>query len=36
MIMPNVQYETYESLPNGGRSFDPSMTARMTFYYIFL
>ena len=36
MIMPNVQYETYESLPNGGRSFDPSMTARMTFYYVFL
>ncbi|MDD8017051.1 MAG: hypothetical protein PHP42_01635 [Bacteroidota bacterium] len=36
MIMPNVQYETYENLPNGGRSFDPSVTARVTFYYIFL
>ena len=36
MIMPNVQYETYESLPNGGRSFNSSATARVTFYYIFL
>jgi hypothetical protein len=35
-IMPNLQYETYESLPNGGRSFDPSVTARVTFYYVFL
>ncbi len=28
-IMPNVQVETYESVP--GRSFDPSITTRVTF-----
>jgi len=34
-IMPNVQIETYESIPNGP-SFDSSITGRLTFYYIFL
>jgi hypothetical protein len=34
-IMPNVQFETYESVPNGP-SFDSSITGRLTFYYIFL
>ena len=35
-LIPNIQVETYESLPNGGRSFDASVTARLTFYYVFL
>ena len=35
-ITPNIQVETYESLPNGGRSFDASITGRLTFYYVFL
>lgn len=35
-ITPNVQIETYESLPNGGRSIDASVTGRITFYYVFL
>ncbi len=34
-IIPNVQYETYQSVPNG-RSIDASVTARVTFYYVFL
>jgi len=35
-IIPNVQYESYQALPNGGRSIDASVTARVTFYYVFL
>ncbi len=31
-VIPNVQYETYESIPNG-RSFDPSVTGRLTFAF---
>jgi hypothetical protein len=31
-IMPNVQVETYESIPNG-RSIDPSVTGRLTFAF---
>jgi hypothetical protein len=34
-IMPNVLVETYEKLPNG-HTFDPSVTGRLTFYYVFL
>jgi hypothetical protein len=34
-IIPNIQVETYESLPNG-TSYDASVTARMTFYYVFM
>jgi hypothetical protein len=34
-IMPNVLYETYET-PTGGKSIDPSITARLTLYYVFL
>jgi hypothetical protein len=34
-IIPNVQYETYQSVTNG-RKIDPSVTARLTFYYTFL
>jgi len=34
-IIPNVQIETYEAVPNG-RSIDPSVTGRVTLYYIFL
>jgi hypothetical protein len=34
-IMPNVLYETYEA-PSGGSSPDASVTARLTFYFIFL
>ncbi len=34
-IMPNLQVETYESAPNG-RSIDPSVTGRLTFFYVFL
>jgi hypothetical protein len=33
-ISPNVIIETYESI--GGRSIDPSITPRITFYYSFL
>ncbi|MEW6510561.1 MAG: hypothetical protein AB1428_06320 [Bacteroidota bacterium] len=35
-VIPNVQVETYEAQPNAGRSFDASVTARLTVYYIFL
>ena len=34
-IMPNIQVETYESL-SSGKSFDASVTGRITFYYKFL
>jgi len=34
-IIPNVQIETYEAVPNG-RSIDASVTGRVTLYYIFL
>jgi hypothetical protein len=34
-IIPNVLYETYEAPANHGEP-DPSITARVTFYYIFL
>ena len=34
-IMPNVLYETYEA-PKGGTTPDPSITARLTVYYVFL
>ncbi len=34
-ISPNVFIETYESLPSG-RDIKPSVTPRLTFYYIFL
>ena len=34
-IMPNIQFESYEKLPNG-TEFDNSMTARITVYYEFL
>ena len=34
-IIPNVQLETYEAVPNGP-SLDPSVTGRITFYYNFL
>jgi hypothetical protein len=34
-IIPNVLYETYEA-PSGGSAPDASVTARLTFYYIFL
>ena len=34
-IIPNVQIETYQSIPNGP-SIDASVTGRVTFYYIFL
>ena len=34
-IMPNVLAETYQA-PPGGRALDPSVTVRMTLYYIFL
>lgn len=34
-ISPNVIIETYESIPNG-RSFDASITPRITFFYVFL
>lgn len=33
-IIPNIQYEIYEAA--GGRSFDPSLTARITLFYTFL
>ena len=36
-IMPNVLYETYETPTTpGAKSIDPSITARLTLYYIFL
>ena len=34
-ISPNILIETYESLPSG-RDIKPSVTPRLTFYYIFL
>jgi hypothetical protein len=34
-IIPNVLYETYEAPPNHGEP-DPSITARVTLYYVFL
>ncbi len=33
-IIPNVQVETYQALPNG-TTFDPSVTGRVTVYYMF-
>jgi len=33
-VIPNVQYETYESIPNG-RSIDAAVTARLTFLFSF-
>jgi hypothetical protein len=39
-LMPNIQYETYETKPASGavasHSYDPSITGRITFYYVFL
>ncbi len=35
-IIPNILIETYESLPNGRRSYDTSITPRITFFYNFL
>lgn len=37
-IIPNVQYETYEAVSAGAgtRSIDPSITGRITLYYVFL
>ncbi len=35
-IIPNVQYETYQAPPTPARALDASLTARMTFYYVFL
>lgn len=37
-IIPNILMETYESVPSvtGTRSVDPSVTARVTFHYVFL
>lgn len=34
-IMPNLLYETYQT-PTGGTSPDASVTARLTFYWVFL
>jgi len=34
-IIPNLEFETYET-PVNGLSIDPSLTARITFYYEFL
>jgi len=34
-IIPNLEFETYET-PVNGLSIDPSLTARLTFYYEFL
>ncbi len=34
-IMPNVQIETYEAVPNGP-TFETSVTGRLTLYYVFL
>jgi hypothetical protein len=34
-IMPNLLYESYEAVPNHGAP-DPSVTARITLYYVFL
>jgi hypothetical protein len=34
-IMPNVQIETYEAVPNGP-SYDTSVNGRLTLYYVFL
>jgi hypothetical protein len=34
-IIPNLYYETYET-PTGGSAPDPSVTGRVTLYYIFL
>ena len=34
-VIPNIQYETYETLANG-TSVDASLTVRLTLYYIFL
>ncbi len=34
-IMPNIQYETYET-PTGHASIDPSLTARLTLYYVLI
>jgi predicted porin len=34
-IMPNLLYETYEAIAGHGEP-DPSVTARVTLYYVFL
>jgi hypothetical protein len=34
-IIPNIYYETYEA-PTGGSTPDPSITGRVTLYYVFL
>jgi len=34
-LIPNLQVEMYE-VPPGGRSIDPSITGRLTFFYVFL
>lgn len=34
-IIPNIQYETYET-PTGANSIDASVTGRITLYYVFL
>ena len=34
-LIPNLQVEMYEKLPNG-RTYDPSVTARLTLFYVFL
>lgn len=34
-LIPNVLVETYESAPNGGPSYDSSITGRLTFSYTF-
>ncbi len=35
-IIPNMQLETYQAAPAPARALDASVTARVTFYYIFL
>ncbi|MBI2419047.1 MAG: hypothetical protein HYV28_14340 [Ignavibacteriales bacterium] len=35
-VIPNVLLETYESVPNGGRSYKSSITPRVTIFYNFL
>jgi hypothetical protein len=35
-IIPNIQYETYQAPPAPARSLDASLTARVTFYFVFL
>lgn len=35
-IIPNIQYETYQAPPAPAHAPDASLTARLTFYYVFL